>query len=321
LVKPQIPVQLASGNSQDCKGVVETVLYNQIAANRINGNPPLYDNNTFDGISQGKLKCPVKLPPGSVVVKELWEKINSNRVVVWDPANLAFLKKYITNPVITSWTTGVTLGSDPNQPCPAKLPIPGDQTSQGTPGSPQTMPIPRNCFVISRDNNYALVGLNIAHKSSDGLWYFYAFAWTNNLPSDSVCQSPIEGADPAQTRCGGMSNAGQPSYLAPWSHYVMNTTSQLEQPKAPGICFNPYLEGLKRGGAVTNCARCHQFAAYAPKLTPQGAMVQTQPVSWFTTQPTLGNSAVPIQAGQVSLNLKYYVPTDFLWSLVTKWEK
>jgi len=319
----RFPIQLKIGNSRtqnNCNGVVQTVLYNTVASDCIRGKTclKLNDSGTLENISQGSSVGPIKLPPGAVVVKVLWEKIlPSQRVFIWDPSNPGFLSIFSRGQAFSSWTTSVPLSHDASQGCgQGNFPVSGDQGAP--PGVALGKTIPPSCFIPSADNNYVLVGLNIAHKTDDG-WYFFAFAWTNNFPSSEVCRSPISGA-PEQTACGGMSDVGRPNYLAPWSHYEMNETRQIAEPKGHGTCFNPYLEALVNGGATTNCARCHQFATFVPHKTGIAPLVNGQPVAFFTASIDYGKSPSPIKATQVQTDLNDTVPTDFLWSLVTKWE-
>src|ERR1700679_3108511 len=52
---------------------------------------------------------------------------------------------------------------------------------------------------------------------------------------------------------------------SPWKYYQINVTQGFRNDSSPGsvtsnICFNPYLEGKKPFGAVSNCVNCHYFA-------------------------------------------------------------
>jgi hypothetical protein len=57
----------------------------------------------------------------------------------------------------------------------------------------------------------------------------------------------------------------------PWKYYQIRV-AQEERGDKPGVkvnqplfCSNPYLEGTKANGAVSNCVSCHQFARVAPR--------------------------------------------------------
>lgn len=277
---PAVPpgTSAASDANIPCSGVIQTVLYNQTAADYISGKTThrnLEDGKPFPDMLKNHQS--IRFDSGSVIVKALWEAVWPNSQAdgetlgVWDPANPTIA------PVVQNFPAVQIVSGRPDAAC---------STADYPPGrSPRTQ-VPNSCFIEAKFGGrvFALVGLNIAHKV-DNVWYWYTYAWSSSVSNSNL------------TRSGFAS----PSSRSPWAHYVMATT---HDPSGATTCFNPYLEGPNKNGSDSNCIRCHQFATYG-KPTASGQDVTT------------GKSKLPVLSRAVQNYLNGTLPTDSVWSLIT----
>ena len=312
-----VPVQLQKAvpdqpgmGQPNCNGIVVAAMYNPTASNCILGQAKdcttqLSPQSNLEKLLSSAAKNPIDFPNGTVVVKALWQPIESATISVWDTSNLYFtqqatIKNGFSKP--SSWNSNIVLDRTPGTQCsPSDYPIHGSGKAPAIATSKPQVPIA--CFVTSTDNNYVLMGFNVAHKTEDG-WHWITFAWTNS-PSVAI---------------NGFSSTARPSYLALWSHYLVNFTDTPVDPQGKKICFNPYLEGVPAGGPQSNCTRCHQFATYFPKAYIEGATNGFAPVTRGTA-PKLGNNPIPPSESDLENFRKGGLPTDMLWSIVTHWEQ
>lgn len=306
-LRPELPTL-----PNPCKGIVVSVLYNETAAKHIlsdSDETSLWNGEALKKMLTAGTKAITEFPLGSVIVKELWEPVpDTKSIQVWDPGN-----SYFQNPTgdmfegIYKWPTRSQIDVAP-KPCDQEAYLfkgdAGVSASQS-----DNPPLPKSCFISTLVGNQTLylVGLNIAHKTSKG-WYWYAFSWTNNIPAaifDIYSTSRWYANDPRR--------GDQPGESVPdWNHYVMNITNrQIEQILGKSsVCFNPYLEGFKGLGILTNCVRCHQFAAYG--LSSNSNDAQTS---------LLGSKSTSPAPDDITRFLGDKLQTDFLWSPVTHLEK
>ncbi|HKF47737.1 MAG TPA: hypothetical protein VKB38_10300 [Terracidiphilus sp.] len=249
-----------------CQGIQQIVLYNSVASQDITGESLSSIESLKALLSSGKR---VSFRDHSVVIKELWEPIwpGHLRISVWQP-----LKGFFMNPPmhhtygdISNWPT-IQVSVTSAAYTPYQLaPISVFAHSAVTPGSTPSA--------------YVLVGLNIAHKIQ-GTWYWYTFSW-------------LDGESDKISSAGGQC-------MSTWHQYCMNVTNS----QAGKACFNPYLEGQQPGGIYSNCARCHQFAAF-PKNEMDGISLVN------------GLSPTPTNSGQFQQYMRGAISVDSLWSLIS----
>lgn len=313
----EIPPQLKSsgntgpslaGTNPDCDGVLQSVRYNGVASAYVLN----WKLNEIQNMDQMVGKQSIDFPDGSIIYKALWEKVgqSAGQNPVWDPGNTLStgpINSGLGSPSAgnSTWPTAITIA--PEGDCDS-----GNYWVQGDFGATQDKPkvarVPISCFWHS-DSNYVLVGVNIAHKSNK-VWYWYTFAWTNfNTP-------PQPGSAAVQV----LNRLYNFKTWAPsgWSHYLMNTTNGASDPIGTPVVFNPYLEGINANGVISNCIRCHQYAAYvaSSQLGSPGAPLNGRPFKIGIDQ-AHGRSPKAVLGETVSNDLKGTLSTDFLWSLVS----
>jgi len=131
-------------------------------------------------------------------------------------------------------------------------------------------------------------------KSGDSDWLFMTFWWT-----------------------GKDNGSGLP---APWKYFQMNVTQSVREDIADGlvknICFSPYLEGLESNGAVSNCASCHQYAAYDPHQ-PNSPDISDPTGDCMGKKPMKQSPADIAKCKDVESAYRSggRIPTDRVWSL------
>lgn len=251
-----------------CQGVRQLVLYNMTASNDIR-NQHLDSAAALQALLSTGTN--VRFDDHSVIIKELWEPIapGHTQIPIWRPGNVFFLHPTFPD------TYGPISGWQPN--------IRIDVNATPGPYNP-TVSAPVSAFAHMAIGGgpplaFVLVGINIAHKIN-GTWYWFAFYWAD---------APVEQL------------TGQHFCVASWQQYCMNMTTD---PAGATICQNPYLEGQQPEGLKSNCARCHQFAAY-PKDEIEGVSV------------AYGSRPTPIPAPQIQQYMRGAVSTDSLWSLIS----
>jgi len=330
----ELPVQLKSMTpaplTDACAGVIQTVLYNEKASRFIAGKTPGHSQNLSDDpilLAMLSSKTAIGFPSGSVLVKALWEPLQTGAILpgtirVWDAGASYFLNPNnngFSNMAIGSqngWPTRVKIDTSSSDSCSSN-----NYLIKGDVGAPADAPyvpiVPISCFVHTpiSSQTYVLIGLNIAHKTDNG-WYWVTFAWTNFLPNAKTSVStPGNPSDPSV----GLTNATRPQLLSDWNHYVMNMTDTPSDPTGKKICFNPYVEGQRTGGTVSNCVRCHQFATYVDIKHPPAGGPGGQPMKAGQSL-KYGSNPTTMSDTFVKQYLSGTLPTDFVWSLVTNVE-
>ena len=300
------------------------------------------------------------LPPGSVIVKTIWERADLSRSRCINLPASQFAAAVITPGTGASGQRAEQQGQ-PGVTDHLKTPFtsmlnPGwrwvgvseDGTSQTCKPGSSALPVQRVSTVYNTilqkdpyDLGYtgagdlkgagcqgrcllALLGVNLMVKAREGPdWIWIALWWTG------VYHEKYNEMD----------------QNSPWRYYEIGITETERDPSAenstvslnPNILFNPFLEGTQPNGTVANCKTCHQYAAVDPKnrsasLRPCG------------TGPTLGGPPLPAldAAGRAQQGagagcggfydtgsdpkdphnyLNRYLSTDSLWSLAAATEE
>ncbi len=276
----------------------------------------------------GNRKVP-ELPRTAVVIKAIWELIPGPSVAggtvnlhVWDPANPQLQaanpdKDEVTAP-LSLWRSTVPVNIDRSASAP-KCNGDADYTSG---------PVPLACFfsvpvekadldqfegqtqnIVSDPNapnnfpfNLVLIGFHVMTRETKN-WTWQTFYWSNKaLTADK----------PGTHRTGDLTrhdgNPWKKTGAAQWSHYVMDASLSADTPhEADGkavVCFNPYLEGARTHGLVSNCQGCHQYARY--NHTPN------QLAGYQIAEQARSNPPTKAQLAAYTANT---LDTSFLWSL------
>ncbi|HUO28378.1 MAG TPA: hypothetical protein VMU80_04105 [Bryobacteraceae bacterium] len=280
---PELANIKAATPMPSCTGVLQRVLYNSVASATIT-NLSLNSQQTLRTMLAGGQQ--IQFPNHSVIVKEIWEQVQKDETIIdWEPDN-SELTAHETNEsysLMEGWGTSLTVD-------------PSNQSMRTSASShvPVSAFVHRTFTDAANAPNFVLVGLNIAHKIN-GHWYWFTFAWKNMGAASGSCSN--EGQDL------GMSLCGKPAYLDAWNDYLMNRTDALSDPTGTSTCLNPYLEGQGPKGLVSNCIRCHQFAAYGWRQTDPGFSV------------AYGASPTPFSQADVQKFMQGALSTDFLWSI------
>lgn len=292
----RIPNQLASSHAEkherfsDANGEAESfesepsnlasVLFNGAAFNSL--------KRAARSWGEGHLKA--KIAPGSILAKAIWERVPMNPQGTSSLGNADF---YIYRPAGSCYSSNCTktalddgdfqdfalsteVASDA-EACAAGAPlqIRSDGLLEKSPDRPKISPFCFHAYLLTADKAriheahldrlsapllekcngrpcyFVLVGIHFMVRLSpdDPLyrdyapWLFMTFWWT------------------------GRDNGK--NFDAPWSYYQMNVTQVAREGPdvpitAPNICYNPYLEGPRPNGAISNCVSCHRFARVLP---------------------------------------------------------
>jgi hypothetical protein len=115
----------------------------------------------------------------------------------------------------------------------------------------------RQQFGWSQLPHLILLGFHVTTKEIPN-WTWQTFWWSGRPGGDGNQNYPFSTESPALQAAVG----------SQWSHFVMTTTfgkPPSDNTHLPAIVYNPYLEGLLTNGDGTksNCASCHQYAAFA----------------------------------------------------------
>ncbi len=279
-----------------------------------------------------RFDLPNHLPSDSVVVKEIWEAFplgegigDSQFLNLYDPNHPQFAQRFLFN------TTQLQpAGNWPETPVLMKGGKP-DESSPCQPSYASEAAVPLSCFhhVVfpSRCTPYfqkkspivgggplgsggcvlVLVGLHLITRES-GHWNWSTFWWTN---------------DPGHVAADAGSGLPKP---AAYSHFVLQTTfaGRLAD-GSQDFTYNPYLEGNREKGMVSNCAGCHGAAHYDPYCRAgapcenhatgmglQGAGAEVDPVHRRPVTAT-----PPCVLRDPPGGLPCLLRTDSLWSLAT----
>ena len=253
------------------RGLGEQISYNpimcaQIISEHLGNNGKALDDRLRDFIQNGSPAREREIKPfpgGSIAVKAFWVAIAPDyqqRIKIWpDRKDPTCAPKYCVDSVVVKFA--------PRQKC--NLPISGNT------------PVFSSCFYSVRDDNpgekgytLILVGLHVAVKEIND-WTWSTFWW-----------HPIPQAGTYAKGKAGIAISGV------WRNFLMNTTFSTETPPEPEpakadvppdaddscgqdirvasrarVCFNPFLEGGLKNGALSNCQNCHARAAY-PVMNP-----------------------------------------------------
>ncbi len=291
----QNPKELLLGVQLDVTSpyIQQSVHYNS-AASKFIVSQGLKDNATFQTLQHNHTAMN-KFGDNSIILKEVWEPVQPGGIVhIFDKTKQNLI------PLTTSanHTLGPTSGWQPVQIDESNQACIASSFDLVGPGSGATPTIPISCFVSvaltdgsGKQHQFVLVGLNYMRKAGD-IWYWYTYWWSLHPQFTPERRFSLGG------------DANSFPGLQSWPFYNMDTTTADVSPG--NSCFNPYLEGPGRNGVVSNCFRCHQFAAYGPHPSD-------------STLPTTGNSPAFVDPSTVKTYMRNNnaVTTDFVWTLVT----
>lgn len=296
---------------------LSSVFYNEDAADWIS-KKNLNQASTFQAAIRKGLDIP-DFPKTSIVVKEIWEAVRTNRnnqsfIASFDPTHIDGIKQSSTQfKDVLHWESEILLDTDRRKPCVDKdysIYSKTDKTPDKVPISCfyfQCIKKPTSAGVVvngqrASPHYIVLVGVQIATREIED-WTWSTFWWTNKAFS----VPEMTGRPDAKLK-------------AKYHHFVMNTTLGESAtdlaPAPPEPVFNPYLEGPLPGGTVSNCIYCHRLAIYRPKcnIGAKDCPVNRNGKSVLEDL-RAGSPTMP-----VSLDPTYFngaLRTKFLWSLAT----